>query len=41
LGGTGSVDFVTIATVSVAVVIEVKTRTYHKRHLARVGEQLA
>jgi hypothetical protein len=37
--GQGDIDSVAIATTGLGIVIETKTRTYDRRHLARVSEQ--
>ena len=39
--GQGDIDSVAIAPTGIAVAIETKTRTYDRRHLARVREQAA
>jgi hypothetical protein len=39
--GRGDIDSVAIAPSGIAVAIETKTRTYDRRHLARVREQVA
>ena len=39
--GRGDIDSVAIAPTGIAVAIETKTRTYDRRHLARVREQVA